>query len=89
VRSKTTQQFRELLDTLPQEAQQQAREAYRLFQANPHHPSLHFKAVNSKHPLFSVRIGIHYRALAYRKHDYLLWFWIGSHAEYNKIIARF
>ncbi|HEY7349702.1 MAG TPA: hypothetical protein VH599_15405 [Ktedonobacterales bacterium] len=87
MKSKTTRRFRELLDALPQEAQQQAREAHRLFRANP--SSLHFKPLNSKHPLSSVRIGIHYHALAYRKPDHLLWFWIGTHAEYDKIIARF
>jgi len=39
-------------------------------------------------PCNSVRIGLHYRALAIRKLEYLLWFWIGSHAEYDKMLSR-
>ena len=29
---------------------------------------------------------MHYRALAVEIHEGLLWFWIGSHADYDKII---
>jgi hypothetical protein len=29
---------------------------------------------------------MHYRALAVEIPDGLLWFWIGSHADYDKII---
>ncbi len=30
---------------------------------------------------------MHYRALAVRISDGLLWFWIGTHAEYDDIVG--
>ncbi len=55
-----------------------------MLKANPHHPSLHFKKVSPRH--YSVRVGRHYRALAFDVPDGLVWFWIGSHDEYERII---
>ena len=49
------------------------------------HPSLHFKRVGR---LWSVRVGIGYRALAVAGDDGPVWFWIGSHAEYDRILAN-
>lgn len=86
MRSKTTQQFRDLLAALPESAQQQARAAYRLFKQDPTHPGLQFKRSNTKSPIYSARIGLHYRALARREPDAYVWFWIGSHAEYDKLL---
>jgi hypothetical protein len=51
-----------------------------LLKQNPRHPSLNFKRVG---PYWSVRVGQHYRALAVEVHGDLLWFWIGTHAEYD------
>jgi len=62
--SRTTRQFRELFARLPAHVQQQAREAYKLFRDNPHHPGLHFKKVDDDPPTFSARVGIAYRAVA-------------------------
>ena len=56
---------------------------YEILKENPKHPSLHFKKIGR---YWSVRAGIHYRALAVEVEDGLLWFWIGSHAEYDKLI---
>ncbi len=50
--------------------------------ADPYHPSLHFKQIGK---LWSARVGIAYRALAVRTGDDLVWFWIGSHADYDKL----
>jgi hypothetical protein len=71
---------------LPDNAQRQARRAYRLFGRDPDHPSLRFKQVHSKEPVFSVRIGLHYRAVALRHRDELVWFWIGTHADYDQLL---
>ncbi len=87
--SKRSRQFRAQFAELPETVQRQANEAYRLFRINPAHPGLAFKQVSSKGPVYSVRIGLHYRALAIRQQDYLLWFWIGSHADYDKMLSRF
>jgi hypothetical protein len=88
VRSNTTPAFWEALGRLPQDVQAQARGAYQLFKANPAHPSLHFKPLNLRQPIWSVRIGIGYRALAHRDADKVTWFWIGPHSEYDKLIGR-
>ena len=54
-----------------------------LLRANPGHPSLHFKKVGR---FRSVRVGLHYRALAVEVEDGLLWIWIGKHTDYEHMI---
>jgi hypothetical protein len=58
---------------------------YELLKSDPTHRSLHFKKVGS---LWSVRVGLHYRALATELGEDLVWFWIGSHAEYDTLVGR-
>jgi len=58
---------------------------YDLLKANPSHPSLHFKKIGRYR---AVRVGLHYRALAVEVPEGLLWFWVGSHAEYDKILRE-
>jgi len=60
---------------------------FSLLKAAPTHPSLHFKKVGRPKPLWSVRVGIHYRALGVEKPEGILWFWIGPHAEYDKLLT--
>jgi len=67
---------------------QQARDAYRLFMQDPHHPSLRFRRVHPTRPVYSARININYRALGIFDGDTIIWFWIGSHAEYDQVLAR-
>lgn len=86
--SRTTRRFREAFAGLPTQVQRQAREAYRLFRADPSHPSLHFKQVHSDPPIFSARVGIGYRALGVRDGNTIVWYWLGSHASYDKILAQ-
>jgi hypothetical protein len=87
MKSRTTPHFRKLFASLPAHVQQQAREAYRLFRDDPHHPGLHFKKLFDNPPTFSARVGISYRAVAALDADTLVWYWIGSHADYDKLIA--
>jgi hypothetical protein len=68
---------------LPHSIQELADAHFVLLKENPSHPSLHFKKIGKYR---SVRIGMHYRALAAEISEGLLWFWIGSHADYDKII---
>lgn len=86
--SRTTRRFRELLAALPAHVRQQAREAYRLFQQNPAHPGLRFKQVHTDPPIYSARVGIGHRAVGVRDGDTLVWYWIGSHADYDKLLAQ-
>lgn len=64
---------------------EQADRNYALLKGDPSHGSLHFKKIGQ---LWSVRVGLHYRALAAEVKDGLVWFWIGSHAEYDKVVGR-
>ena len=73
---------------LPPQVQAQARSAYRLFQENPAHQGLQFKQVHTIQPIFSARVGLGYRAVAWREGDAVIWFWIGSHAEYDGLLRR-
>jgi len=68
---------------LPSAVQKVADKNYELLKSTPRHPSLHFKKIGK---YWSVRIGIHYRALAVEVEDGLLWFWVGSHSEYDRLI---
>jgi hypothetical protein len=86
--SKTNKRFRAAFQALPESVKRHARQAYRLFRENPRHPSLQFREVEAAPSVYSVRIGIHHRALAVLTGDELVWFWIGSHAAYDKILRR-
>lgn len=78
-----------MLNALPDHLRQQAIKAYRLFRENPYHNSLRFKLVNPMYLVYSVRIGIAYRALGVRNpKNRIVWYWIGSHAEYNAKVTQ-
>ncbi|MEM9155496.1 MAG: hypothetical protein AAGB13_10725 [Cyanobacteria bacterium P01_F01_bin.33] len=86
--SRTTTKFRKALARLPESVRVQARRSYRLFQVNPAHPSLRFKQVHAKLPIYSVRIGKSYRAVGRVDGDTVVWFWVGTHAEYDKLLSH-
>ena len=79
--------FWQLYQRLPKEVRELADKNFELLKFDTHHPSLHFKKVNDDKKLWSVRIGLQYRALGVEKPDGMLWFWIGSHADYNKMLS--
>jgi hypothetical protein len=84
--SRTTRQFRELCASLPAQVRRQVREAYRFFPRSPSHPGLHFKQVRSDPPVYSVRVGIGYRAVGVLDGQTMVWFWVGSHADYDRLL---
>ena len=88
MKSRTTRQFRELLLRLPAKVRQQARAAYKLFKQDPSHPGLHFKKVIDEPPTYSARVGIGYRAVGVLDGDTTIWFWIGTHADYDRLLSR-
>ena len=69
--------------SLPEAIRNLADKNFELLKADPHHPSLHFKKIGQ---LWSVRVGVHYRALGLDNGDSIVWFWIGSHADYDKLV---
>lgn len=76
--------FWECYKSLPKEIRNLADKNYELLKTNPKHPSLHFKQIGN---LWSVRVGKHYRALGLNKEEGIIWFWIGSHTDYDKLIS--
>jgi len=86
VNSRTTSRFWECFKALPAHLQHIAREKYQLWESDPFHPSLHFKELVPD--LWSVRITIAYRALGRRRGELVVWFWIGTHEEYERLIDR-
>lgn len=88
MRSRTTARFRASLAALPPSTRQQTREAYRAWVRNPRHPSLRFKRLNTARPVYSLRISRSYRALGVLDGETMVWFWIGSHADYERLIKR-
>ena len=84
MKSFRNKQFHQMYARLPTSVQKQADAAYQPFRTNPYHPSLHFKQIRSDAPVYSARVGIGYRALGVWKGDTIVWYWIGSHADYDK-----
>jgi hypothetical protein len=83
----TLPRFRECYRRLPTGVQELADKNYALLRAEPHHPSLHLKRIGRRKHLCSVRVGEHYRALAVEKPEAIVWFWIGTHAEYDRLLS--
>jgi len=86
VKSRATRRFWRLYAGLPREVQELAVKNYHLWREDPSHASLHFRALEGRKNLYTVRIGDHYRALGRREDGEFLWLWIGSHAEYDRMV---
>lgn len=75
--------FWERYEELPDSIQELADKNYEILKADPRHPSLHLKKAGK---YWSVRVGRKYRALGVDVDEGILWFWIGTHAEYDKLL---
>ena len=75
--------FWEAYEKLPEQVRDLADRNFALLKENPRHPSLQLKRVGR---FWSVRVGLRYRALATETDGDLIWFWIGSHADYDAMI---
>ena len=69
---------------LPKSVQQLADKNFALLKRDTQHPSLHFKKIDR---FRSVRVGLTYRALGLEVPDGILWFWIGSHADFDRLVS--
>ena len=76
--------FWTLYEALPTEIRGLADKNFRILKSDPRHPSLHFKRLGE---LWSVRVGAHYRALGVAVEGGIYWIWIGTHADYDKIVV--
>jgi hypothetical protein len=87
VTSFTTKRFRSCFERLSPDVQTQAREAYKRWIENPSDPSLRFKRVHPTEPVYSVRVSMNHRAVGLRDGDSMIWFWIGSHGDYERLLS--
>ena len=86
MKSFTSRRFREMYASLPNNVKVRAKRAYQLFRRNPGHPGLNFKKVDEANDIYSARIGLGYRALGQMDGEDIIWYWIGPHGEYDKLL---
>jgi hypothetical protein len=85
VRHFASPDFWDTYNSLPPSIQNLADKNFALLKTNPLHPSLRFKRVGD---FCSVRVGIGYRALGKNREEGIVWFWIGSHADYDQLLRQ-
>lgn len=89
MKSELTDEFVRCFARLPDRVQKTARKNYKLWKKNPTHPSLEFKKLNTQQPVYSVRAGMGWRAVGVMKEaNTIVWFWIGSHSNYDKLLKN-
>ena len=87
MKSRATPRFWAAYGALPAEIQKAARKAYAIFLDDPAHPSLNFKSVHVREPVYSVRVTHGYRAVGLLEGGEVTWFWIGAHTAYDRLLA--
>lgn len=85
MRHRATARFWLCCHQLPDDVQRLANRCYPLLREDARHPSLRLKRAGR---FWSVRVGLHFRALALEHEGDLIWFWIGSHSDYDKLLDR-
>jgi hypothetical protein len=83
-RHRAAHSFWKLYGNLPEDIRNPADENFTLLKADPRHPSLRFRHL--KDDMWSARVGMHFRAIALEEDGGFAWIWIGSHAEYDRLI---
>jgi hypothetical protein len=86
VNSAATRRFWDLFYALSPEIQKLALKNYELWRQDHRHPSLHFRRLKGRQDRFSVRVGDHHRAVGRLTDDTITWVWIGTHAEYDRLV---
>jgi hypothetical protein len=76
------------LNDLLASVQDLAAKAYALWQEDPYYPSLQFKRVSQKQPIYSARVSLNYRVLGLLESEHIYWYWIGAHDEYDELLKR-
>jgi hypothetical protein len=86
---RATADFWQRYNALPREIRSRAEKQFQLLKANPQHPSQQFKKVGERkgREIWSARVTLNYRALAIRRDDGYLWFWIGDHEAYDALLS--
>jgi hypothetical protein len=81
---RATPDFWTCYGSLPKEIRTSADKAFALLKLDAKHPSLHFKKIDR---FWSARVGLNYRAIGVALPGGVLWFWIGSHADYDRLLG--
>jgi len=84
VNHRATASFWRLYHALPHDVRDRADKAFAMLKADARHPSLHLKKVGT---LWSARVSRNHRALAVEDAEGLVWIWIGTHADYERLIG--
>jgi hypothetical protein len=86
---RATENFWRAYDLLPAAVRSRADKQFALLKINPQHPSLHFKKIGESRgvEVWSARVTLSYRALALKRENGFLWFWIGDHTTYDTLIS--
>ncbi|HEX7361221.1 MAG TPA: hypothetical protein VF283_12090 [Bryobacteraceae bacterium] len=80
---KTLRSFWRSYADLPEEVRRRAEKQYELLATEPAHPSVQLKPVGA---FWSARVSDAYRALSIRKKNIFVWFWIGNHDDYERLL---
>jgi hypothetical protein len=83
MKSRAARKFWSAFEALPPEVQKTALKQYRLWLSDSRHPSVQFKKVGR---FWSARITDEYRSLGVMEGDTVIWFWIGTHSEYERLL---
>jgi hypothetical protein len=86
MKSFTVPSFWDAFHNLPEEIQITTRKKFNIWKDNHFHPGLQFKCVNAAQNIWSVRISRDYRALGVVNNNEIIWYWAGSHKDYEKLI---
>lgn len=84
--SRATPEYWRLFNDLPKEIQNLSRLKYLMWIEDTFHPSIQFKQITGS--VWSARVNLNYRALARVRGDDVIWFWIGKHEEYDRILSN-
>ena len=93
IRNVRTHQFKERFAQLPAKIQDAAKDAYRLFLSDPYSPQLRNHELHDgnkgRHRKASRAVSVtrRYRAIYTIDGDTYVWYWIGSHEDYNDFIG--
>ena len=88
MKSFTVDSFWAAFDNLQEEIQEIAQKKFVIWKENPFHPSLKFKCVNTAHDIWSARITRDYRVLGVMNDGEIIWYWIGSHQDYEGLLKH-
>lgn len=88
MKSKTLPSFWKAYRKLTKDIKHHAKKTYEIWRKNPFHPSLHFKCISQEENMWSLRVSRGYRALCIFEKDLVVWFWIGSHDKYDRLIRN-